>query len=92
MINRIVRHLDCPPPILTDSRGSFIIEGSKIAYNRSGNIALGTIKKVRKNFWKRDRASIGLESWYSLKFEMEVIGEDDSKSIVKNPNSFVIIN
>jgi len=80
-----------PLKILRDSRGKSIEVGLRIAYNRSGDIAIGKIVGVKKNEWKTIRPGSGNSSWWNLKFEMLVEHEDGTMSTIKNPNSFVII-
>jgi len=69
-----------------DSRGTLIEPGLRVAYNLSGDVAIGTIIEVKKNRWvKRDW------SWH-LDFEIHIQLEGEIQiSKVKNPNAFVII-
>jgi hypothetical protein len=80
--------------VLTDSRGVKLEEGLRVAYNLSGSIALGVIKKIHKNKWKQDSGTknsrTGEMPW-RLEFELHVLGEDNKISKIKNPNSFLII-
>jgi hypothetical protein len=39
-----------PTPVLTDKRGSVIEVGSKVAYNISGDVAIGEVVKVGSPF------------------------------------------
>ena len=74
-----------PEPIKRDSRGTEIAEGLRVAFNRSGDVAIGKIVRVVKNSWK-------CSTWrWHLTFEIHIEGEDGRISKVKNPNSFIII-
>ena len=78
-----------PAEIHNDSRGVMIDIGLRIAYNQSGNVVLGKISRIIENTWKVRKYSKGGD--WILNFKMEVINEDSSISIIKNPNSFIII-
>jgi hypothetical protein len=80
-----------PPVVLNDSRGTLILEGAKVAYNRSGEVVLGTIVEVRHNKWIKKTSRNSTHYHWRLKFEMEIKNENGDKSMIKNPNSFVII-
>ena len=41
-----------PLPIIRDSRNTLIEVGKRVAYNFSGDIAIGTIKEIKRNEWK----------------------------------------
>lgn len=74
-----------PHIIITDSRGSTIEPGKRVAYNLSGDIAIGTIKELKNNSWKKS-------NWtWRLNFELIIENEDGRISKVKNPNAFLII-
>jgi len=80
-----------PGPIVNDSRGIRIEPGLKVAFNRSGDIVLGTIITVKKNVWKDSRQGVGNQKWWTHHFEMHIKGEDGNTSKIKNANSFIII-
>ena len=76
-----------PEPIERDYRGVKFDVGNFVAYNKSGNVRLGKILNINKNeFVLRNKSTA-----YVLKFEMVVCGDDNTISIVKNPNSVVNI-
>lgn len=76
-----------PEPIERDYRGVKFDLGNFVAYNKSGNVRLGKILNINKNeFVLRNKSTA-----YVLKFEMVVCGDDNTISIVKNPNSVVNI-
>jgi hypothetical protein len=78
-----------PKKIEKDSKGSFIKNDRKVAYNRSGDVVTGSIISIKKNKWTRTGGRT-IPHW-SLSFELEVRGDDGVISIIKNPNSFVMI-
>lgn len=85
--SEIIKNNIINEPIIRDSRGVILEIGLNVAYNRSGVVVLGKIVAVTKNEWKEVR-----KGWQYLKFEMLIKNIDDDKmSIIKNPNSFVII-
>lgn len=74
-----------PEPLKTDHRGTSIEIGCRVAYNRSGDVILGTVVMISKNQWRRG-------NWYwELLFELTVKDEEGKVSRIKNPRSFVII-
>ena len=76
-----------PEPIERDYRGVKFDLGNFVAYNKSGNVRFGKILNINKNeFVLRNKSTA-----YVLKFEMVVCGDDNTISIVKNPNSVVNI-
>ena len=76
-----------PKPVERDYRGVKFDLGNFVAYNKSGNVRLGKILNINKNeFVLRNKSTA-----YVLKFEMVVCGDDNTISIVKNPNSVVNI-
>jgi len=76
---------DQPPIIITDRRGTFIEINKQVAYNLSGDVAIGIIKELKNNSWKKSK-------WgWNLNFELTIENEDGRISKVKNPNAFVII-
>ena len=77
-----------PNPLSKDSRGVKIEPSLKVAFNKSGDVAIGKIKEIKKNKWVLSYNS--KENW-NLKFEMVIENEDGSISTLKNPNSFIII-
>jgi len=81
-----------PEPITTDHRHTPIREGARVAYNKSGGIMLGRIVKVVRNEWKVARTGVAPKSWWTLKFILQIEGEDGNMSYIANPLSFVIID
>lgn len=81
-----------PEPLKSDLRGTVIEVGRKIAYNFSGDVAIGAIVNVKRNEWKIARPGTFPKNWWYLKFEIEVQHENGKISKIKNPNSFVIID
>ena len=76
-----------PKPVERDYRGVKFDVGNFVAYNKSGSVRLGKILNINKNeFVLRNKSTA-----YVLKFEMVVCGDDNTISIVKNPNSVVNI-
>lgn len=91
-IRRTIMAVDQPEPITEDRHGKKIIEGAVVAYNRSGEVELGTILNFHSD-WKVGRPGIEGKQWWNLKFEMEIKNHKDKNiSKVKNPNSFIIIS
>lgn len=90
-ITRNLHQEETPEPIMHDSYGHRIIPGSYIAFNRSGNVVLGNIVELKRSEWKRVRPGVDNKSWWRLKFELIVKDYFGNESIIKNPNSFVII-
>jgi len=80
-----------PKPINTDSRGTKIEPGLRIAYNRSGYVKIGKIRKITVNKWKKTRAGVSPKSWWFAQFEMIVENENGYLSKVRNPDAFVVI-
>ena len=80
-----------PIPIKRDSMENTIEPEAIIAFNRSGHVVLGKIIEVVHNKWQDTRIGTEGRKWWSLRFEMIVEALDGKRSIVKNPNSFVII-
>ena len=74
-----------PDKIVRDSRGTQIESGLRVAFNRSGDVVLGTIVELKKNEWKKNTYG------WRLGFDLEIIDENNVISRIKNPNSFVII-
>tara|TARA_R110000868_G_scaffold95085_2_gene261798 strand:- start:358 stop:618 length:261 start_codon:yes stop_codon:yes gene_type:complete len=74
-----------PAVVNRDSRGVLIEEGLKVAYNQSGNVVLGVIKKFKCSEWSATK------SGWRLKFILLIENEEGQLSKVKNPNSFVVI-
>jgi hypothetical protein len=75
------------PEIITrDHRGTLIEPGLRVAYNFSGDVALGTIIEVKKNNWKERSPG-----WWSHEFELHVRNENGHLSKIKNCRSFIII-
>jgi hypothetical protein len=80
-------HNKTPEPITLDHRGTTICEGLRVAFNRSGDVLIGKIIKVKKNEWTYSESG---KRWRLL-YEMHIEAEDGNISKVKNVNSFVII-
>lgn len=86
MIKRSYYFTEQEPPIIDrDWRGTLIEPGLRVAYNFSGDIAIGTIVELKKNRWKTKN-----KNWF-LDFELHVMGENGKLSKIQNPNCFVII-
>lgn len=80
-----------PRTVTRDSMGNYILVGSDVAYNKSGNICKGTIKRVIRNEWRVVREDTDGFKWWFLKFKVEVEGLDGKITTIKNPNSLLII-
>lgn len=80
-----------PDPVVKDSRGTSIYYGLRVACNIAGYVKIGTIRAIKQNIWKVSRSGVAPKNWWSLQFKMEVELEDGTFSIIKNPNSFLII-
>lgn len=96
MIKINLYHNGEPAQVLRDSNGILIAPGLRVAYNVSGTVQIGEIKSLRKTKWTAVRdiisAPYGPIGWWHLKFELEIINSVTGKcSIIKNPNSFIII-
>ena len=91
MIHTQLHQKEMPRKIKTDSRGTDILEGSTVSYNRSGRIMIGTIRKYIKCDWFRPRPNTVDKWWWFLKFSLKVEGEDGQITYIKDPNNFVII-
>lgn len=79
---------DGPNRITKDYTGTAIEPGLRVAFNKSGNVVLGTIKEYKRCDWYVPKGS----PWrWCLKFEIHIEDENGHVSKVKNPNSFVII-
>jgi hypothetical protein len=85
MIRSIYYQTEQPEIVVRDSRGTTIAPGLRVAYNRSGDVAIGTIEKLAKNDWRKDKYG------WRLHFELVIKNENGDTSTVKNPNAFVII-
>lgn len=79
-----------PGDIYKDSRGVEIQAGLTVAYNRSGEIAIGVIMSFRSH-WRLAGVGLGTTRWWNIYFEMRISAEDGNISNIKNPNSFIII-
>jgi len=79
-----------PEKIIRDSRGVLIEEGLTVAYNYQGSVKKGKILEYESE-WKISRPDSFPKNWWSCKFKMKVLNEDGHISIIKNPNSFIII-
>lgn len=75
-----------PETILRDHRGTLIEPGLRVAYNFSGDVAIGTIIELKRNEWKEVR-----KEYWSHKFELRVQNENGHISKIKNWRSFVIV-
>ena len=91
MISTSISQVEKPSKITTDSRGTEIITGVRVAYNFQGRVILGTIVNYKRCDWYRARPGIGRESWWALRFELHIENEAGDISKIKNPNSFIII-
>jgi hypothetical protein len=85
MIRSTYYQTEQPKIVTTDSRGTTIAPDLRVAYNRSGNVAIGTIEKLAKNEWRKSKYG------WRLHFELVIKNENGNTSTVKNPNAFVII-
>ena len=74
-----------PDPISKDSRGTLIKVGERVAYNYSGAVAIGVIMSFKNDEWKNTKYG------WRCAFSLEIQHEDGFTSVVKNPNSFVIL-
>jgi len=90
-IETYVNQIEAPHQILNDSRGTTIAEGLRVAYNRSGKLKLGKIVKVRRNEWSVLRKGAKNTSWWGLKFVLMVESEEGEFTLLRNPNSFIIV-
>lgn len=69
----------------TDHRGTPLEAGKRVAFNRSGDVIIGTILVIKKNsYWKDGYRN-------HIDFEMHVQNEEGAVSKIKNYSSFVII-
>lgn len=75
-----------PEAILRDHRGTLIEPGLRVAYNFSGDVAIGTIIELKRNEWVEHRSG-----WWIHKFELHVKNENGHISKIKNWRSFVIV-
>lgn len=90
-IHRDISQKEQPENITTDSRGSFIEYGKRVAYNKGGDVVIGTIVELKRNEYKLSKRSTKDWTFWNLDFELHVFGEDGNISKVKNPNCFVVI-
>ena len=80
-----------PKPILTDSYGKLIKPRLKVAFNKSGDVKIGVIIELIQSDWKIVRFGVSPKMWWYCLFKLSI--ESEGKlSIIKNPNSFVIID
>lgn len=78
-----------PSNIIRDHRGTLIEKGLKVAYNYQGQVRIGTIIELIKNYYRKRPNS---QHGWTLEFELLVSEENGNiNSRIKNPNSFVII-
>ena len=69
-----------------DHRGTPLTIGKRVAFNRSGDVIIGTILEIKKNkVWQEGYCS-------RIDFEMHVTNEEGNVSKIKNYSSFVIID
>ena len=80
-----------PDKITRDSRGTEFYVGARVAYNRSGDVIIGTLLRIVKNEWVKGHSSENDYARWFLKFEAHTEGEDGKISKLKNPNGLVII-
>lgn len=78
--------LNKPEPINSDSRGCNIETGFRVAYNRSGDVVIGTIMNYSSEWVFSER-----QKYWRLNFKMVIQHESGNISTISNPNSFVII-
>lgn len=88
---QLTYHQKEKPNSLTQRNGVTLQEGLPIAYNRSGEVILGTIVEVIKNDWKPVRKGIDDKFWWKHDFQMKVISDNGIPSTIRNFNSFVVI-
>ena len=88
--------------VTTDYRGTLLKEGSKVAYNYSGNVAIGTVVGIVKDEWYSPNRTgsflrpenvpkIGDKIWWYHRFMVEIKHESGHISKVKNYQSFLVI-
>lgn len=75
--------------------------GSKVAYNYSGDVRIGTITRIKQYEYisVNGRHSLEGKYWWKIKCHIEIQGIDPNNdkinpqgiSIIRNPNSFVVI-
>jgi len=80
-----------PPKFERDSRGIIIQDNLRVAFNRSGDIVLGKIIELKRSDWVKHRQGIDDQFWWGIKFELIIEAEDGKISVIKNPNSFIIL-
>lgn len=90
-MNTRIHQKDKPSPIAFDTDYHRIVNGSKVAFNRSGEVKKGVLKEVTKNEWKVRRDGVDDKKWWGLDFEAIIEDKDGNTSKIKNPNSFIII-
>ena len=69
----------------TDRRGTPLEVGKRVAFNRSGDVIIGTILDIKKNQYWKDGYRTHTE------FELHIQNEEGTISKLKNYSSFVII-
>lgn len=89
MIQTFFIQKTAPERISRDSRGTRIEAGKRVSYNQNGNVIMGHIVSCESS-WHIQRKWEDNYIW-SCKFRLRILNEDGNVSIVKNPNSFVII-
>ena len=77
-------------PIEKQQEKCDICGGNEIAGSRN-NVHIGKILSIKKNTWVKREHPKGVFMDWRVNFQLEVITEDGIISIIKNPNSFVII-
>lgn len=93
-MDNILHQIKRPDPIEKDSKGSDFLPGDEVAYNRSGEVKIGEIVSINRNEWKKIRDGSGSKTWWKLMFSMTIKNKccgDTSESVIKNPNSFIVI-
>lgn len=87
-------HQKNKPSILQEDykRSSYEI-GTKVAFNRSGEVRVGTIVEVLKNDWKAERKGVGDKHWWSHQLEVVIVDQQDKKaSVIRNNKSIAVIS
>lgn len=71
-----------------DVKGHYIYEGDTVAFNRSGQIAVGTIVDIKAFGWRARRTQSDGKTWWHLECKIEI--EADGKiSTIRNPNGIL---
>jgi hypothetical protein len=89
MINKTIHSKNEPAPFSSDHCGTAVDVGSRVAFNRSGSVALGTVEKITASWAKS--MFIDPHQWWRLTFMMKVRDDVGKIATLKNPNSFIVI-